>query len=323
MSGTGVDRKVSSVTKVGAYGVGALVALLVMVVAGAAVAAPPVGTPDPKAIVLTAADFPTGAKDVSNETIAGKGTLVDGYANIIVFGRPFGQSQYEALISEALVETEVPSAVRDYGVLQREYQSASVRKQLIKDFTKGIKNPKVTPVKIHQLGVQDSVELGFVVTDPKKKTTTDFSISVIRVDRVLVLHVAVGVGRHLYKADARSFATKVASHAAAVLVPISVSPPTVTGTAQEGQTLTATTGAWGDTPTAYSYQWQDCDSSGTTCNPIANATAANYVVQPTDANLTIRVQVTATNGFGSTVETSAVTAAVTPPPPPPSTPTGP
>jgi hypothetical protein len=312
------------VTKAGRYATGALVALLAVLSAGAAIAAPPAGSPDPKAIVLTAADFPSGAKDVSNEAIAGKGTLLDGYANIILFSRPYGQSRYEALVSEALVEADAASATSDFRVLQREYQSATVRKQLVKDFTDGIKNPKVTPVKLHSLGVQQSVELGFIVTDPKKKaTTTNFSISVIRIDRVLVLHVAVGIGRHIYKADAHAFATKVAAHAAAVLVPISVGLPMVAGTAQEGQTLTATPGTWGDTPTGYAYQWQDCDSTGTTCTPIANATASSYVVQATDANMTIRVQVTATNTFGSTVETSGVTAVVAPPAPPPTTTTGP
>ncbi len=311
-------------TKAGISVIGGLVALLaVAATAGTATAAPPAGTPDPKAIVLTAADFPSGAKDVSNEAIAGKGTLLDGYTNIIVFSRPYGQSRYEALVSEVLIERDALSATSDYGVLQREYQSASVRTQLIKDFTKGIKKPKVTPVKLHALGVGQSVELGFIVFDPKKKTTSNFSISILRVDRVLALHVAVGIGRHIYKADARTFATKVAAHAASVLVPISVSVPTVTGTAQGGQTLTAGAGTWGDTPTSYTYQWQDCDPAGATCAPIANATASTYIVQPTDANFTIRVQVTATNGFGSTVETSAITAVVTPPPPPPTTTTGP
>lgn len=310
-------------TKAGRWVLGALAALVATFAATAAAAAPPAGTPDPKAIVLTAADFPSGAKDVSNQTVAGKGSILDGYTNIMVFNRPYGQSRYEALISEAIIENDVSSATRDYGLLQREYQSASVRKAMIKDFTKGIKNPKVTPVKMHALGVQQSVELGFVVFDPKKKTNTDFSISVLRIDRVLVLHVAVGIGRHIYKADARAFATLAVSHAAAVLVPISVSVPTVTGAAQEGQTLTAVNGTWGNTPTSYAYQWQDCDATGATCNPIANATGPTYVVQPTDANFTVRVQVTAANGFGSTVETSAITAVVAPPPPPPTTTTGP
>ncbi|HZP73201.1 MAG TPA: hypothetical protein VFA97_07465 [Gaiellaceae bacterium] len=311
--------------KAGRWGIGALLALVVAGTATAAVAAPPAGTPDPKAVVLTAADFANGqAKDLSTKTIAGSGTLLAGYANVIGFLHPYGQSRYLALESEAFVETDAASATHDYGVLLHEYETASVRKQLLKDFTSGIKDPKVVPVAAHALGVQQSAELGFVVTDPKKKATSrNFSISVIRVDRILVLHVAAGVGRHIYKADARTFATKVVAHAATVLVPISVGVPSVSGTAQEGQTLTATSGTWGGTPTSYAYQWQNCDPTGTTCNPIANATASTYIVQPTDANLTIRVQVTATNAFGSTVETSAVTAAVAAPPPPPTTTTGP
>jgi hypothetical protein len=41
--------------------------------------------------------------------------------------------------------------------------------------------------------------------------------------------------------------------------PVNVSPPTITGTAEVGQTLTAQTGSWSGpgTPT-YSYQWQRC-----------------------------------------------------------------
>ncbi len=304
--------------KAGRWGIGALVVLLAAGAAVTAGAAPPLGSPDPKAIALSATDF-AGARNVESKTIAGQGTLLGGYSNLIAFASPYGQSRYLALVSEAFVETDPASATRDYGVLRSEYASASVRKQLIKDFTQGIKNPKVTAVKAHTLGVQTSAELGFIVLNPKNGKTMNFSISVIRVDRILILHVAIGTGKHIYAADAKSFATKVVARAAAVLVPISIAVPTVSGMPQEGQTLTATPGSWGDTPTAYAYQWQDCDSTGATCNPIANATASNYVVQPTDANFTLRVQVTATNGFGSTVETSGLTGVVAPPAPPPTT----
>ena len=44
--------------------------------------------------------------------------------------------------------------------------------------------------------------------------------------------------------------------------PSLVSPPVISGTAQQGQTLTSSTGTWNGTqPMSYSYQWYRCDSA--------------------------------------------------------------
>ena len=82
--------------------------------------------------------------------------------------------------------------------------------------------------------------------------------------------------------------------------PVNTAVPTVTGTQTLGQTLTATAGTWQATPAAsYSYQWQDCDSTGANCANIAGATASSYVVTAGDGGKTVGVVLTATNTLGS------------------------
>jgi hypothetical protein len=46
------------------------------------------------------------------------------------------------------------------------------------------------------------------------------------------------------------------------LVPALLADPTATGTPTAGQTLTASTGNWTNIPTAFAYQWQRCDTGG-------------------------------------------------------------
>ncbi len=97
-------------------------------------------------------------------------------------------------------------------------------------------------------------------------------------------------------------------------LPVENSPPTVSGTAVQGQTLSTRSGSWGASPTGYSYSWQDCDAAGNNCAPIGGATSSSYVVQASDAGHTIRSVVTARNSVGSAASTrSAQTAAVTRP----------
>lgn len=93
--------------------------------------------------------------------------------------------------------------------------------------------------------------------------------------------------------------------------PINTGLPTISGTPQDGQTLTASTGTWSGSPTKFDFQWQKCDTSGANCLPIIpSATVSTYLVTPADVGSRIRVVVTATNSVGPTNATSAATTAV-------------
>lgn len=82
--------------------------------------------------------------------------------------------------------------------------------------------------------------------------------------------------------------------------------PAITGTAQQGQVLTATSGDWTafPTPPTYVYAWQ---RDGT---PIAGATVATYTLVAGDVGKVVSVKVTATSGALSTVAESLGTEAV-------------
>ena len=94
--------------------------------------------------------------------------------------------------------------------------------------------------------------------------------------------------------------------------PANTAPPTISGTPQENQTLTASRGAWnGGQPQTYSYQWRRCASNGGSCADISGARSQSYLVKNVDIGRTLRVRVTAANKLGSTAVTSTPTAVVT------------
>jgi hypothetical protein len=94
--------------------------------------------------------------------------------------------------------------------------------------------------------------------------------------------------------------------------PTAISPPAISGLAEQGQTLTAAHGEWAGSPTSIADQWEDCNTSGSECSAIAGATGTTYKLTATDVGHTIRVQESATNSSGTGVPaTSAQSAAVT------------
>ena len=89
----------------------------------------------------------------------------------------------------------------------------------------------------------------------------------------------------------------------------------ISGTAQQSQTLTGNSGAWTGSPTpTFTYRWLRCDASGNNPQAIAGATSTQYVVTAIDIGSTLRFEVTGTNSAGSSTVTSSATTIVTAPP---------
>jgi hypothetical protein len=92
--------------------------------------------------------------------------------------------------------------------------------------------------------------------------------------------------------------------------PVSTAPPAISGSAQEGRTLTATNGSWANAPVSYALRWQRGD--GTTWTDVPGAVSGAYTAVAADVGLRLRVVVTAANSGGSGVAASAPTQIVLP-----------
>ena len=99
-------------------------------------------------------------------------------------------------------------------------------------------------------------------------------------------------------------------------VPVNSTPPTISGHAVQGETMTEAHGTWTNEPSSYSYQWERCSANGSECAAIGGATAQTYVLAPADVgHKLVVVEVASNAGGASKPQASASTAVVGPPVP--------
>lgn len=101
------------------------------------------------------------------------------------------------------------------------------------------------------------------------------------------------------------------------VAPSVTAAPSVSGTAQQGQTLEASSGLWdGTLPIAYFYQWVRCQDGS--CTDIDSEVGTSYTLSALDVGATVKVRVRASNSAGFSDADSLETAVVIPPPAAPS-----
>jgi acid phosphatase type 7 len=143
---------------------------------------------------------------------------------------------------------------------------------------------------------------------------TAATYTVAALDAAGTLRIAVTASNAAGSSIASAPPTAVVT--AASTAPTNTAAPTISGSAQDGQTLTADPGTWSGTPPlSYAYQWRRCNSSGNSCTDIAGTSASTYTLVAADVGATLRVAVTASNAAGSSTASSASTASVSAAPP--------
>ena len=81
-------------------------------------------------------------------------------------------------------------------------------------------------------------------------------------------------------------------------VPVNTVAPSISGTLQIGDVLTASTGTWSGSPGSYSYQWKSASSAGGSYSNIASATTSTYTLTDDDIGRYLKVEVNGTNVNG-------------------------
>jgi len=264
---------------------------------------------DARTVTLQAADMP-GAKVTSQGAVKEAG-YPSAYQRSFSYKTPNGRAAVVVVQAESAVAPDAAQAASDEAKAKKGFATKSVRDAFITYIAKNLKVKK-SAVKIGGIRTPRIGDHAFEmpVSITVKAGRIYVSLLFMQLDRVFSQFLTVAL-KPVSQSDT-AYATAVAGHVGTALTPAVLGAPAISGTAQQGQTLTAAPGTWSASDATYAYQWQKCDAAGANCVDIPGAAAQTYVVPPTDAGATLRVNVIATNRFGSSPATpSAVTAVVT------------
>ena len=279
--------------------------------AGSTGVRPPRGTPDLSKMALRASDLPRGAKVAKQGYV--HTTSVAEYDRVFApRSARIGGQPFVGLENDISLETSSVAAASEFAQLRRLLSSKSGRQQLADELQRqlGLDADFVRVSAPFRFGAgQES--LAVTITVGTVLGTIQATLAFFRTDRVVAIFALAGdLGAKLSHASLTALTRPVAKRVSDGLVPSAATLPSVGGNAVAGQTLTVAPNTWSNGPVSLAYQWQRCDATGANCVDVAGAASATYLLLDDDAGSTVRVEVTATNAFGSATKASAVTAVV-------------
>jgi hypothetical protein len=287
----------------------ACIASAVAIAVGAGASGTVAATPLPSAssLLLTPGDFDGGATSAGDTSYSKAGVQL---TLRILKGAKLGGRPLFA-VAEGLIERDENAATSEFAVTRTEVglkvEKAAIANLFAAAFAKGAKlgsNPKATVTVKHSV-IGRPVDVGNAafrvpMTFVTSIGTLRVSLGVAHADRAIGIIILIPLkGNVLQAGKVAGIVAAEERHLRAAFTVANVSAPTITGTPQQGQTLTASLGSWSGAPSSFSYAWSRCDPTGSACSPIAGATSRTYVAAAADAGSTVRVAVTGSNSLGS------------------------
>jgi len=256
-------------------------------------------------MAVRAADLPSGTR-VEHQGYVDEEGYVAAYKRVFGPAR-VGHARLVSLYSEIALDKTADDASVTFFTLQLVLGQKSARQQLAQNTLKAFRGQrlfsarKVTVDKPRSLPIGDGallLPMTLYTSVGRIHAAIAFGVR-HRADTIMV--AAAAPGSRLTASDLAPLIAATSDHVHAGLLPINTAPPSVSGAAQLGQTLSAAPGAWSNRPASFDYQWQRCDANGAACVAIPGATGPTYNVDAADPGATLRVSVTAGNSVGQAV----------------------
>jgi len=275
--------------------------------------------PDLPSMGLAASDFAAGAS-VQTEGFTSPGSpAIAEYERLFRPGLRFGGYPILSAASTVSDFGDVGTATLVFDSARRVLNTRAGRRALFKALIASI--PRRGRLKTSAaIAAPVSIAVGqggfrilarFTLKSGSKTAWFELAFVLQRLDRALgALAFASYPGEHIPASVAVLAAQKVGSHFQSAFTIRNLTAPSVSGTAQQGQTLTANSGSWAGAPSGFTYQWARCDPTGANCAAIPGATAQTYVLGAADAGARISVTVTAANSVSTSSLVSVPTAPV-------------